>query len=112
MFEKFKPSSREELESGQLSDVAPVLSVGCERKDGMVVSHVLAYCYARPGCENPVVGGEALLHHLPAADHQGSVLANPEGVDWSMFVGHSTEDSDYRDVASEKMEVTNNWQST
>nr|GMD73163.1 hypothetical protein MIMGU_mgv1a009963mg [Ipomoea batatas] len=77
----------EEFDDDHFPHLSPKRAVG-EGQRGVVVAEVYAGAYVWAAGEGLVVGGEAVLHGLPAADDEDTWQAETDDENRADFVGH------------------------
>lgn len=98
--ELLESAGREDLQEDDLPHLAPVRALG-EGEGGVVEAEVLRQCGRRSAGEDFVVGGEALLDGVGAADDDGGADAEADGENGAVFVGERGQSSVEWDCAGE-----------
>nr|GMD20161.1 hypothetical protein MIMGU_mgv1a009963mg [Ipomoea batatas] len=100
MLEFLELLPRQQLRHGELPHFPPVRAVGVEAEHSVVVAQVFPDGEIRAGRHDFVVGGEAVLHGFPAANHQDPVHPEAEGENGAVFIGHRRQFPAERDISA------------
>ncbi|KAK1291185.1 hypothetical protein QJS10_CPB17g02554 [Acorus calamus] len=103
--ERVEARVREELDDGDLADLAPVRAVGGEPEHGIVVGHYAGGGAVGPARKGPVVGGETFFGLSEVAHDDGAARAEAEREDGPVLVGEGGEGAAEWAGAAEEREV-------